>query len=404
LALVLALAAPLFSPSAVRSADGPVASDPVFNVLTTDGSTASGRIRQFGPKGELTLVPTSGAERVLPIESVVKATRERLNATPVPEPSAVLFPGGDRIYRTAIGAANETTLDVQSFSLGQLSVPLESILGLVLALPTDSDALDGLILKVRTEPRTSEALWLANGDKLTGGFLGLSDQSVEFQPAKEPVKLDRSGVVAVGFDPALVVYPKPPSGFYELTFSDGSRLGVTGLRVEQGQVLATTRFGAAIKVPLGEVVRAHARTPSVVYLSEREAAADRYVAYVGPPRPFQRDANVEGHPMRIAGQDFDRGIGTQSRTLLAYLLEPGDRRFQAQVGLDDRAGPFGSVVFRVLVDNKERFVSPPMSARDTPRMIDLDVSGAKRLILITEFGERGGVRDLADWGEARIIR
>jgi hypothetical protein len=26
------------------------------------------------------------------------------------------------------------------------------------------------------------------------------------------------------------------------------------------------------------------------------------------------------------------------------------------------------------------------------------------LILITDFGTRGGVRDLADWAEARIIR
>ena len=30
--------------------------------------------------------------------------------------------------------------------------------------------------------------------------------------------------------------------------------------------------------------------------------------------------------------------------MLAYRLEPGDRRFQALVGLDDRAGPQGNVV------------------------------------------------------------
>jgi hypothetical protein len=113
---------------------------------------------------------------------------------------------------------------------------------------------------------------------------------------------------------------------------------------------------------------------------------------------------VEGHPLRLAGQTFDRGIGTQSRTLLAYRLAPGDRRFQVLVGLDDSAGSLGSVVFRVRVDNREPFVTSPMSVRDTPRMIDLDVSGAKRIILDTDFGERGEVRDFADWVEARIIR
>ena len=45
-----------------------------------------------------------------------------------------------------------------------------------------------------------------------------------------------------------------------------------------------------------------------------------------------------------------------------------------------------------------------MSARDTPRPIDIDVAGAKLLILATEFGERGEVRDFADWVEARVIR
>ena len=108
--------------------------------------------------------------------------------------------------------------------------------------------------------------------------------------------------------------------------------------------------------------------------------------------------------MRISGADFERGIGTESRTLLAYVLEPGDRRFQAQVGVDDRAGPLGNVIFRVLVDNVERFASLPLSSRDSSKRIDLDLSGAKRLILVTEFGERGGVRDFADWGAARIIR
>ncbi|MEO6808483.1 MAG: NPCBM/NEW2 domain-containing protein, partial [Isosphaeraceae bacterium] len=44
------------------------------------------------------------------------------------------------------------------------------------------------------------------------------------------------------------------------------------------------------------------------------------------------------------------------------------------------------------------------SARDAPGAIDLDIAGGKVLILISEFGERGEVRDFADWVEARLIR
>ena len=172
----------------------------------------------------------------------------------------------------------------------------------------------------------------------------------------------------------------------------------------QGSIEATTRFGVGVKIAVGEILRLSARTSKIVYLSERSPAGVRYVPYVGPVRPWRRDVSVEGHPMRIAARDFEHGIGTQSRTLLAYRLDPGDLRFQAEVGVDDRAGPLGSVVFRVLLDNREVFASPPLSPRDAPRLITVDVKGAKALILLTEFGEHGGVRDFADWGDARIIR
>jgi hypothetical protein len=106
----------------------------------------------------------------------------------------------------------------------------------------------------------------------------------------------------------------------------------------------------------------------------------------------------------LAGQTFDRGLGTQSRTLLAYRIEPGDRRFQALLGVDERAGSSGSVVFRVLVDKEERYKSPPLSHRDAPQAIDLHLSNGKFLILDTDFGDRGNIRDLADWVEARVVR
>jgi hypothetical protein len=402
------LLAPLLLATLVAPAAGEepavVPSDPVFVAQTTDGNKISGRIRQFGPDGSIRLVTVEGPERVLALDTLVKLTREGINTPLTPEAAVVLFPDGDRIHRATLGASTETALDVQSFSLGTLSVPLESLLGLVFTLPTDADAVDSFVNRVREEKRSTEVLWLANGDRLTGGFLGLTDKSVQFQPVKEPVKIDRSGVLALGFDPALAAYPKPVKPFLELTFSDGTRLGLTNLRLDQGHLIGTTRFNATVRGSVIELTRVTVRTPSIVYLSERLVAAEKYVPYIGPARLYRRDANVEGRPIRLSGQDYDRGLGTQSRTLLAYRLEPGDQRFQALVGLDDRAGPLGSVVFRVLVDNQERYASPALSARDAPRTVDVDVRGARALILITEFGDRGGVRDLADWAEARLIR
>ncbi|AGA26208.1 NPCBM/NEW2 domain-containing protein [Singulisphaera acidiphila] len=382
-----------------------VPSDPIFSALMADGTVASGRIRQISPNGDLTLVPSRGAEQVLACRRLVKLSRDGFLSMNAPEKQLVLLPEGDRLYRAVVGAASETKLDVQSLTFGKVAIPLESLAGLVFDPPVDEDASFELVNRVRTEPQRSEILWLApNGDRVQGGFLGLDEKALKFQASTGPISLELAKVVALGFDASLVSYPKPAGPFFELTASDGSRLGVTNPKIVQGEVIATTRFGAPVRLALNDLVHLHTRSDSIVYLTEREVAEARYVGYVGPTRPFRRNSSVDGHPLRLAGQTYDRGLGTQSRTILAYRLAPGDRRFQALVGLDDRAGPLGSVVFRVLVDAQERFISSPISARDTPKAIDIDVQGAKLLILITEFGERGEVRDFADWVEARLLR
>ena len=283
-------------------------------------------------------------------------------------------------------------------------VPLDCLLGLIISAPGQTDLLDGLWDRVRLEPRDAEVVWMANGDRLSCGFLSLDDRKIKIQVEGKPVDIDRPGILAVGFDPALVSYPRPKADFMEVTLTDGTRLGVEGATIDEGSVRATTRFGQTIRFPLSALVRVHARSRSVVYLSERKPADARYASYVGPTRDYRIDRTVDGHLLQVAGQTFDRGLGTQSRTLLAYSIEPGDRRFQALVGVDERAGPLGSVVFRVLVDGVERFKTQPLTDRDAPRSIDVDLAGGKYLILVTEFGDRGNVRDLADWLEARLIR
>lgn len=401
----------LFALVVLTAADDPpvvvatVPSDPVFIVQKLDGSTVSGQIRDLGPKDELVITKPRGGEERIPLHKVLKLTRDGETVSYSPSRSILVFPHGDRLFRCDGLVASEMAFQFRHPALGSVSIPLDSILAAVFSVPSDADALDTLLERVRSEPRKSEVLWLSNGDRLTGSLVGLDSMKVKFQNEDGTVSLDLSGIQALEFDPALVNETRADGLlFVEATALDGSRLGLSGVHIEQGHLVGMSRFGVSLRFPISELASIHVRSPDVTYLAEREPAKAQYVPYVGPTRPYRRDLTVDGHPFRLGGQFYDRGMGTQSRTFLAYRLEPADRRFQALVGLDDSAGPLGSVVFRVLVDGKERFASPPMNARDTPRSIDLDVSGAHVLILVTDFGERGGVRDLADWVEARLVR
>jgi len=384
----------------------PAPSDPSFTVQLTDGKTLSGQLRQLGPNDRLTLVPSEGADRMVPLNEVVKVVRDGPPATYSAEGgSVILLPDGDRLFRAVVGVTKDMTIEVQQYVLGNLTLPLDSLVGVVFDVrPTEPDTADLMLDRVRSDPRSTEVLWLTNGDRLAGNFLGLDETKIRFQTENGTVALDQSGISALAFDPALISYPKPEGTYLDLTLSDGSRLGVQQARIEQGQIVATTRFGAEIRFALNELLAAHVHTDRLAYLAERPVAREQSIAYVGPTRPHQRDRTVDGRLFRLGGQTYDRGLGTASRSFLAYRLQQGDQRFQATVGLDDRAGSLGNVVFRVLVDGKERFASAPMSVRDAPRAIDVDVAGGSLLILVTDYGDRGGVRDYADWAEARLIR
>lgn len=394
-------------PLAISSAQGqaiPSSSEPVFSARLVDGRSLSGRLAGIGLDGTLRLVSSGETAEEIPPTRLFKLTREAPPSNLASDGGYLLFPDGDRLPRVSIGSAGDNALDVTSNLIGKLKVPLDSLLAAIFSPPAERDAFDFLCDRVRSEPRKSEVVWMANGDRRAGGFLGLDDRAVKLQVEAGQVDIERLGVVALGFDPGLINYPLPTTPFLEVSLADGTRLGMTGCQLDRGQMTGMTRFGQRIQFPLSEVVGLLARSDSIVFLSDREVAATQYVAYVGPPRPFRTDLAVDGRRLQLSGQSYDRGLGTQSRTLLAYKLKPGDRRFQATVGLDDRAGPFGSVAFRVLVDGRERFATPAMSAKEPAMTIDIDLVGSKTLILITEFGDRGDVRDLADWAEARIIR
>ena len=86
---VLSLALSAHSPAA----DTPVASDPIFTALKTDGSTVVGRIRQFGQDGEITLVLNDGEEKAIPATTLVKLTREGFAQSAKAEVSGDPFSG-----------------------------------------------------------------------------------------------------------------------------------------------------------------------------------------------------------------------------------------------------------------------------------------------------------------------
>jgi hypothetical protein len=106
---------------------------------------------------------------------------------------------------------------------------------------------------------------------------------------------------------------------------------------------------------------------------------------------------------RDAGRDYKKALYAHAETEIVYTVPDGYTHFVAAAGFGDPGVPRGSVVFRVLVDGKERFRSESYTLSPVLPIV-VDVKGAKRLELVTEDAGDGIYHDYVWWAEARLIR
>jgi alpha-galactosidase len=122
--------------------------------------------------------------------------------------------------------------------------------------------------------------------------------------------------------------------------------------------------------------------------------------------PIQRDRWVGTPigPMVIDGITYPKGLSFQANSRADYYLGGVASRFQCSIGIDDRACCiFASAVFRVYADGVKIYDSGMMNDNSPTQTIDVDVSGRNILSLELSDGGNGTLRDIGDWGNARLV-
>ena len=123
-----------------------------------------------------------------------------------------------------------------------------------------------------------------------------------------------------------------------------------------------------------------------------------------PQPPFGADKSIGGRTLRIGNLSFAKGLGCAANTVLVYNLNGGYERFKAMVGVDEEVAravdPPPSVFFTVHVDGMLRFESGPMRNDTALKEVDVDVRGARVLMLRTScnWDDRGNSRTITATG------
>jgi hypothetical protein len=317
-------------------------------------------------------------------------------------PHVVLADGGHLI--ADVVSADKETLVADSPTLGEIRLPVALAAGVVFRPPAERLRRDRLSDRLVRASGDSDRVMLVNGDELGGTIDTIAKGRLKLHTDVGPAEIETPRVRAVVFHPALRRRVERQGPCVVVGLSDGSRLRATGLEVDQRSLRVTIAGGLAWTASPEALSAMQPLGGRVTYLSDLQPAEYRHVPYLDLKWPYCADRNVQGGMLRSGGRLYLKGLGVHSAARLTYLLAEPYRRFEAALAVDDETLGKGSVGFRVFVDGRPRYASPPIRGGQAPVPISVELDGGKRLDLVVDFAERADELDHADWLNARLVR
>ncbi len=278
-------------------------------------------------------------------------------------------------------------------------------------------------------------LWSKSSRGLEPGVMCLRDGR-RFTP--QAIRLSQTGITALTDDGVLrVAFSElgevhlPRRGTAKAVLADGVwwrgdaanpvvRLCTTnGARITFAFSMARVQGGRALWVrPRWSRRAIHLDMQSIVWMTFR--SGDEVPLSLMPAEtlktkallhhwPWRRNRNVHGTDLRCGSMAAELGVGTHSYSQVAFDLPAKAKTFTTWVGLDVAAGRGGCVhcsVYRDAVRGRPLWQGRFMRGSSSPvRVGPLNVAGAKRLVLVTDFAHEGrpagadplDVRDFVDW-------
>jgi alpha-galactosidase len=117
----------------------------------------------------------------------------------------------------------------------------------------------------------------------------------------------------------------------------------------------------------------------------------------------QARKSVDGRAITLKGEIYAHGIGTHAASEWLIDLKGAARKFLADVGIDDEVNDRGSVEFEVWVDGKKAASTPVLRGGGKPARIEVDLAGAKKMLLLVTEGVDGINYDHADWAGVLLV-
>ncbi|MCK5940362.1 MAG: NPCBM/NEW2 domain-containing protein, partial [Planctomycetes bacterium] len=218
------------------------------------------------------------------------------------------------------------------------------------------------------------------------GVTAIREQAIDFRLRGDEYEFELDGLAGVVFGVNTGFAPdRQPRPRTVVALTTGER--IEGRLLSLGErVRCRLDEGCVLDVPVSRLFRLEVSSDKLVWLADLDPKVEQTPAF-DRTWPWHNNRSVAGPGFELGGQRFERGIGMVPRTRLTYALDGRFDVFEAMIGIDDRGGPAAHAVFRVHVDGKQVFESPPMVRDQKPQSVRVALDKARSLTIEVDFGK-----------------
>ena len=329
----------------------------------------------------------------------------------------VLFSTGDRLSikpgqrpRLADGRLHFTPAPpLRSHGLEDLSIFAPYVAMLWMAAPDGVDDPALFLIKLQRDAHQSDVVLLRNGDRIEGTVTALTAaDGCEILADGRKIVTPWPKLSGIAFATSSLARPRPRKLYGLAVLAGGARLQLASLRYSAAdkEWSGRTTTGMEVAVATEGLVALDLFGGHTVYLSDMKPLAHAQTGYLGLRWPIGVDAALDGGPLRIGAEVYDKGLSLHAQCRVTYRLGGDFRWFETVVGIDPAAGPKGRARMIVLVDKKAYPLGEgkEQTAEDAPLPVRLDVRDAQELTLVVEYGSFADVQSRVHWGAARLLK
>jgi len=382
---------------------------PAFEVRTLDGRTVNGELTGLDA-AELTLTTAEG-EAKLPVESLLTLSPKAPPKSPEQPPAARI----ELVDGSSLAAAEYAVSD------GDAKVKLAD--GLEAELPVarvanvrfgeQTSALAEQWARLLATGATNDLLVVGRNEVLDyhkGIVRDVTEEQVQFEFEGDVQPVKRSKIYGL-------IYYRPPAGALPeaacgIVDASGSRWQARSLSLSD-QLHWETPAGLSLARPLASIRKIDFSHGKIVYLTELEPETLDFTPFFGTAKEVpviaeffgpRTNKSLSGGPLKLGQKVYENGLALHSRTEITYRLPGRFSRLKATAGIDEAVRPHGNVRLVVRADENVLLEETLTGEDEAPLAIDVDLTGARRLSILVDFGDKTDIADHLDLCEARIIK